>query len=320
MNALIDWLQFTYFPSYNEDAEDLTPEGVIRDILCLDSLQFQDCKGFYGYRKGLEYNNIRVLYDGNEGMGFHVQISGQGCRYLESQFGFAWDKFLTLVLAEKCNISRIDVAIDDNEYLDLKKIKKQIMKGDIVSRFRKWGIRQERSLSDNSTLGDTIYLGQRSSDVFIRIYDKELESGGAINAVRLETVMKNDKAKNFVINYLNSNFKNLAYLTQMVLNNYIRFVKKKDSNVSRSENVKWWEDFLLTAEKLSLSVGKEEITLDKVCDWVERQVSSSLKLIVETKGEFYLMRMVDKTVLNAKHQKLKAEYRRQKIVAMASNE
>lgn len=312
MNAFIDWLQFTFVPSADND--NITAKNIVEELLCLDFEKFGCCKGMYGYKSGYEYENIKVFYEGTETMGFHVQVTGKGCRYLENQEGFAWEKLFALLIGHNCNISRLDVALDDTEYLDMKKIQWYLERKLFTSRFKTWGIVEEKKLKDGEILGKTLYLGKRVSDVFIRIYDKKLESNGAIDAVRLETVLRNDKAKNFVVEYMKlENFGNLAFLANKVINNYIRFIKKNDENISRCSNAEWWEAFLLTCEKISLSKGKESVTLEKVCSWMERQCASALKLIIETKGEYYVRRMVDKAKLNDKHERLKAEYQRKVV-------
>ena len=73
----IDWLSFTVQKS-------MTPKGVI-EYFGMDIEEFkEEARGLNGYRKQYTYrvngNNglIRVLYDGQMGMGVHVDVSGSG--------------------------------------------------------------------------------------------------------------------------------------------------------------------------------------------------------------------------------------------------
>ena len=77
----IDWLSFTVQKS-------MTPKGVI-EYFGMDIEEFkEEARGLNGYRKQYTHrvngNNglIRVLYDGQMGMGVHVDVSGSVIRLL----------------------------------------------------------------------------------------------------------------------------------------------------------------------------------------------------------------------------------------------
>lgn len=315
MNAFIDWLQFTV--KENEENEyDLTYADVIAHHLKLDVFDFTESKGMYGYKSCQQYQNIRVFFDGSIDMGIHVQISGKGCRYLESQIdGFDWNDYLGWLVFNGVKFTRIDVAIDQDKYFDVDKIKKHIEKNRLVTRFRTYDPRSIKRISDGKPLSNTIYFGSRSSLLFIRIYDKGLESDGELNVTRLEIVMRDERANEFVSQYLKAdNFYNLSYLTIKVLNNYLRFVNGDATRKERATVCKWWLDFIGHMEKISLGKGKGVITLERVCKWFEKQVSSSLKLIIETKGTPYLDEMVKNAKLSKQQLKLKKEFEIQEAI------
>ena len=76
LSIIIDWLQFTI------KGNDVNTDTIIINTLLLDVNNFiQLDHGKMGYKSQLFYNNISVLYNGNDGMGTHVIISGQACRY-----------------------------------------------------------------------------------------------------------------------------------------------------------------------------------------------------------------------------------------------
>ena len=315
MNAFIDWLQFTI--KENEENEyELTYADVISHYLKLDVFDFTESKGMYGYKSCQHYQNIRVFYDGSIDMGIHVQISGKGCRYLEGQIdNFDWNDYLGWLVFCGVKFTRIDVAIDQTEYFNVDKIKKYIEKKRVVTRFRTYDPRSIKRIKDGESLSNTVYFGSRSSSLFIRIYDKGLETNGVIETTRLEIVMRDDRSNEFVSQYLKAdNFYNLSYLTIKVLNNYLRFVNSDATRKERATVCKWWLDFIGHMEKISLGKGKGVITLEKVCKWFEKQVSSSLKLIIETKGVAYLDQMVSNAKLSKQQIKLKKEYEIQEAI------
>lgn len=314
MQALIDWLQFTYKPiDSNGDSEPINESDVVSEILGLDFGQFKPRKGLYFYKDGIENENVSVFFNGiNEDMGYHVQMSGKGCRYMETKVNFNWGIFLTSLLAKGCKFSRIDVAIDDKEYLDMNVVKTHLAENAVSTLFKGYKFIQEYHFGDNKMKSETIYFGERTSDVFIRMYRKDLQSDGKIDAIRLETVMKRDRAQNFVLAYCNpESWYDLKGLISQVLGKYIRFLSEKKSekgNVTRISTAKWWDEFLDSVEKLSLCNGKEDITMEKVCHWYERQVAAGLRLLCETKGELYVERVWLTAKLSARHKRLKVRY------------
>lgn len=125
----IDWLSWTFHIS-----ADFTHTKVI-SFLGFDSKDFLAMpKGANGYRSMLSLNghNIRILYDGNENMGVHVDVSGSAIGELLSSwehkktsltpwgtgmyFNNLEDTVLLDLLTELAPIAtftRIDLAVDD---------------------------------------------------------------------------------------------------------------------------------------------------------------------------------------------------------------
>ena len=130
-------------------------------------------------------------------MGYHVELSGQGCRFIESHYAeknngkeFNWFEFFKSLyflmeggLAVK--ICRIDFAIDDkNEILDVGEMKECVINDEIVSLYRggrKDGelvcreIESVKRIKGGAVVGKTLYLGNKKSNSFCRIYDKKAE-------------------------------------------------------------------------------------------------------------------------------------------------
>ena len=171
MEALIDWLAFTVTEYENKEA---TAEEVIMDILELDLGMFQLLNGRMGYRQQYFYNNIRVYFDGREDMGFHVQISGEGVRYLEAKQDFKWkDFFYMLINWFGAKITRMDIALDDTEgIINLDLLEHKMKNGEAISRWRQGRPMVNYDLSTGEARGKTLYFGSRSSDMMCRFYDK----------------------------------------------------------------------------------------------------------------------------------------------------
>lgn len=185
----------------------MTPKGVI-EYFGMDIEEFkEEARGLNGYRKQYTYrvngNNglIRVLYDGQMGMGVHVDVSGSAIHHffeafenkltcdtpfgekalqLPDDFDFQnKENIVVLLLAyirRIAKFTRIDVALDDfASFFTLGEINALVENKQMVTKFRTYKRVVESSVSDSTIKGETIYVGSNKSDAFIRIYNKALE-------------------------------------------------------------------------------------------------------------------------------------------------
>lgn len=176
----IDYLSFT-----------LKTGGLQRAIQLLgdtpEPLQAKE-RGLYGYKFSLSCPGVTILHTPNERNDVHIQITGTGCVH----YG---ERLLSMV-PEDANISRCDVRCD--------------VLGGLMSVEEIWGYLQRRcyvgnartinlifSVKSDEYAGATIYLGAKTSDVRLRMYDKGAESGTTKNPrqwVRFEFQLRNESA------------------------------------------------------------------------------------------------------------------------------
>lgn len=263
---IIDWLQFTLL---RDDGL-----GVIFRILRLNPADFEQLdKGGLGYKDQLINNNVRIYFNGNKGMGINTSISGKGCRYMESQGQDLWSLVFRLERSDKINITRLDLALDTSVKL-IDKIRAKIDKKEYISKSR--SISYICRSGATSTRTETIYIGSRSSDLMIRIYDKAVEQGlEEIDWERWEIVLKKDKIKEAIPllkKDISQTFKNILYT-------YFRPIKKIESNKSRSKVESWYIRFLGKVEKVSLYKDPAQRTIEDKWNWIEKQVAPTLALL-----------------------------------------
>ena len=263
---IIDWLQFTL----------LVDDGleIIFRILRLNPADFEQLdKGGLGYKDQLINNNVRVYYNGNPGMGVNTSISGKGCRYMESQGQDLWSLVFRLSRSDKINVTRLDLALDTDIKL-IDKIRQKIDKKEYISKSR--SISYICKSGAKSTRTETIYIGSRSSDLMIRIYDKAIEQGlEEIDWERWEIVLKKEKIKQAIPllkQSISQSFKDILFT-------YFRPIQKIESNKSRSKVEKWYLKFLGQVEKISLYKDPAEKTIEDKWAWVEKQVAPTLALL-----------------------------------------
>src|SRR5699024_7321287 len=132
-----------------------------------------------------------------------------------------------------------------------------------------WDELNSRSTGDGKLLGQTMYFGSQTSDIFCRIYDKALEQKRKVKDkdkeipekwTRMEIVYRKERAKMLALHMIECS--NVGLVIRRTLQQYIRFVQRpknsKDSNKSRWKTAKWWERLLENVEPLKLTVKRQD--------------------------------------------------------------
>jgi DNA relaxase NicK len=304
--AVVDWLSFTIFEIYGDYRDVLawlTPPGV-------DENEWYESTGKYGYRQGRRRGGVYMMYDGLPGMGVHVSLSGAACRQLEEEWGIAeiaaragvsvervWINWLCLLYrADGVNLSRVDVAKDDfDNLLDMGIIKESIKAGSLSSSFRIGSIDKREKIElgkphEETPGGDaeTIYFGKRSSEMYVKIYNKQKErleknepASDTGHWVRLEVTFKDRKLDNFLnlLCQVPSFAVAWAWVQQSLS---FREPADGDTNKSRWEVCSWWSGFFENVGRLGRVATKKAVkTLGEYHAWVARQVAPVLSVLVD---------------------------------------
>lgn len=296
---IVDWLQFTI--------HDRTFSEVIVSILKYEYSLFQQLpKGKLGYKKQVAYENISVLYEGNKDMGVHVILSGKGCRLFETK-----ESILNLI--DRVNeyngkLTRIDIALDDfvGDLIPFKKIKADIVKGNIVTKWKS-SIEITKRDTDGNLKGETISLGSRTSNTFLRIYDKALEQNtdGVWNRLEIEIKKSNAEEVQKILNVYTA-----SAILKGVLNNYLRIVEPNptDTNKSRWVTKKYWLKIINDIDKIKLTRKKEEKSVDQIKEWIKKQVGPSMAVvsILENGDNTFFQEVINDAIeeMKPKHQRL----------------
>jgi hypothetical protein len=173
-----------------------------------------------------------------------VDVSGQGCDRMGPENYFTLIKELD-TQTEVTNVPRCDVAFDDFQRIaSMDQIHEACDKRQMSPPRSYLPLRQKDPQGVRVT--DTAQLGLRdSADVFIRIYDKKMESDGEIDAIRYEAEL-HDRAG------LKA-FKNLAAAVDLadmqrvlgeIIVTHLDFRKREEvseRNSNRADRVEWWE-------------------------------------------------------------------------------
>lgn len=307
--------------------------------------------GDYGYDLndygGMGYDRSANILEGgrvywhssNNEMGMHVRLNAQSL----SLVGMTPLGLINRVLGWGAKFTRIDIAFDDFDgLLDIDEMYRKTLAGELVTRWTKVTRVNGSNMTTGQKTGDTVSIGSRASEAYLRIYDKLLErEAKGVNIpdidswVRVELELKSDKAQ-VVAEMLGGTALNggptAGELCASLLYGLLDFKypdKENDTNKSRWVTAEWWSEFVHASSKLMLSIPKKHKTLESSKEWIRKAVSSTLGMIVLSKpddngetGESFINGCVWKGKYNmSQAQKKRLEiYNEQQEAKMNTNE
>ena len=235
MGFSLDWLSFSFKPTLEmletgKDAFTLFLEEFPTIANNMDDAIIMNRTRFYD--RVLKVNDhIMISYCEEDKSGYvqgvNVSIPSCGLAILFDWFDLPDNrdtlKELFLFLQEHhCQLSRLDLAYDDySKMITPKDYARWYMDGWMSTKYSKI-----QFVASERDKGHTFYLGSRKTGKMLRVYDKEYESKGEINAIRYEFELHREFARemmDYIIengglsfgNYLLSYFdiKNMSHTT-----------------------------------------------------------------------------------------------------------
>lgn len=162
----LDWLAFTFKEDTHEAATWISLYASDNASMAIAPTN--------GYRAAYRAKNGIVVQwnTDREEMGYHVVIAGSAIRHILGDYELDQTALVQTVIDAGGSITRLDLAKDvQGIAISLDKIYQAMERGEHSGTARKFA--QIHSLNG----GNTIYVGSRQSEKFIRIYDKASESG-----------------------------------------------------------------------------------------------------------------------------------------------
>lgn len=194
----------------------------------------------------------------NAPMGVHVSWSGTALREVEPR------SVLRSALAAGATVRRIDLAVDIPEALNPFDLWTDLEFGHAATSSRKHQLIQ----SDG---GWTVYVGSRTSDKFLRIYDKQAEAGLDYPLTRIELECKSDYAEGIA-----------QHVDAEGYNNFPAIIR---AFCDFPENARWTDH--LASPTLSAGIPKKEKTSD-TRRWLMESVAPALAKILTQDHDFYV--------------------------------
>lgn len=249
--------------------------------------------GHFFYKKCHEFVfGIKVYYEPRvEGMYDYVlEIPGEACDVLGLES-------LQLIACNCAKINRFDVAFDGLE-VSPREMADWVRKGDIRSRIKRDHMHLRDALG--AELGNTLELGSRQSDAYVRVYDRR-------GYTRIEVEFKGEKAE-LMRDVLMSSADEFAALAVGVLRSVVDFVdSSSSSNISRAPLKAVWAAFTEGLEKVKLALkGTVEPTVSRNTDHVERN-AAAIYMYYRMVGSLSKLLEMGRNNLKPKHLSLMAK-------------
>ena len=279
---LFDWLTV----SFSDDFGFSDIIGLLGIDRCFEE-QKTGSRLKYGHR--LAFDGISVHYtddsDIRHNAGVCLEMSGQGCRDFETFGSGDWVDLFTSISEMHGVITRLDVAYDDFiGVLPIEIIAGMANRGLFTARSQAYDVHY--SYKERGKCGLTVSHGSRTSDTFIRIYDKRAERNAwdeFDHWVRCEIQMRKNCAQGFLdrLEELGS----LGAAFTGVLQNYLTYrCNTTDSNLSRSPAAPWWLRFVQAAEALRIHDKKDiEYNKDRLLAHIDRN-HNAIKTAILAEG------------------------------------
>lgn len=262
--ATIDWLAFTYH--WTQPA--LQPFRNGYDLAALASIitghftSWIPQKPRNGYPfvvSAADRTGLCVMAtEPNSPMGVHVSWSGSALAEVEPR------AILRHALAAGATVRRIDLAVDVPEYLELELFHTMLKKGQAITSSRK----HQYITSDT---GETIYVGSRTSEKFLRIYDKQAEAGLDYPLTRIELECKGDYAEGIAQHVDQEGYHGFP----AIIRGFCDF----------PDSVAWTRH--LASPTLSAGIPKKEKTSDTK-RWLMESVAPALAKVLAQDHDFYV--------------------------------
>lgn len=279
---LYDWLTVSFS---NVDKDTLI------HLLGLQSLSWSEAdtgsRLRYGHR--LYYDGISIHYtddwDRKHNQGICLEMSGQGCRDYETFGKGDWWLLFDFIRLSKAKVTRLDLAYDDYTGLILLPIMAEMArKFMFTARSQKVRVIEEAEDANPDHLGISVCHGSKSSDLYIRVYDKRVErhAWDIPHWVRFEIQLRNNNCDGFI-----SNGQDLGEKFRGVVSNYLNYrcPEPSDTNKRRWHVAPWWQKFLAGAAAISIHTTKDiEYNRDRLEAHVYERNHNAIKTAILSSG------------------------------------
>ncbi len=212
----IDWLSFTA-PKLDNRTIPLLPPWE-------SGIDGKPDVGRFGYRSARRFpSGMVVMYNGaTSTMGWHYIYSGSALKNLDEVFQDGGMHVLEWHAGKAHKCTRIDLAIDVYNSPDLL----PTIRG--MAEHHEWygTAHSATTIKSSDGKGTTVYVGSRTSERFVRIYDKAAQLGQRGDWTRIEAEVKSDSARQVARAIVELNIGGLSMVAYGVIERVCKFPDK----------------------------------------------------------------------------------------------
>lgn len=314
----LDWITFTFLPPVEViPVIDRAGEKVqmhLFDYFCSVFDTFQPmvndalfARGKFSYDYALYCSDsIQIFYDSeNSNKGVCVSVPSSGLNKLYKLLGSEdiYD-LLNCLNHNYCRISRMDICFDDYE--------KIIHPWEYAVWFQQdlfdTHYRKISYICSQFHKGDTFYCGSRATGKMLRVYDKEYESNGQIDAIRYEFELRGDYARALQQHYLDNE---VIDFSELILS-FFDIKERSGNHMNDYKRLDRWSMFLTHVSrnvkgKINPPVKTEPTSIEKARKWVN-SIKKSLAFAANIIGIDDFISMLEHCQMSDLHKKLLYDY------------
>jgi hypothetical protein len=198
----IDWLSVTIPVAEKRHIERLEDLQLWQRIdgpsLTRDDSKWRVSAPQYGYTHAYTSSHGTICMFGQVAMGIHIIYSGQSLQALASK-GIDAERIIRNATDRGAKATRVDIALDIIDgRTGVRAFETSVRNSSCTTSSKTWRV------LENGSGGHTLYIGARTSERMVRIYDKKAERASVYeevqnsNWVRCEVELKGDRAKDFM--------------------------------------------------------------------------------------------------------------------------
>ena len=241
----------------------------------------------YGHR--MAFDGISIHYtdawDTRHNQGVCVEMSGQGCRDFETFGTGDWAALFNAVAVYGGRVTRCDVAYDDfTGDIPIDIMYAMAQRFYFTARSQKLQLMAQSDDGNPDHMGISVCHGSKSSNIFIRCYDKRAEKHAweVPHWVRMEIQIRNDDVQSFIDNPLP-----LGDRLSGVLSNYLNYLcpDPDDSNKRRWTVAPWWAKLLRGMEPIHVHTARDvEYNKDRLDKHIYKRNHNAVKAEILADG------------------------------------
>lgn len=282
----LDWLSW----SFDTDKYQTTKINKFFSIFPELHIKNMYSKQVYSHYEKAFYltEDIIIYYDSEDGQnkGVNVSVPSHGLEWLFKQFNVSCvSDMLRLILSRGGKISRLDFAFDDySKTFSPLQYFVWWQNGQFKSKFR------VAHFDHGADGGTTFALGNRAGLKYLRIYDKEIESNGQINAIRYEFEFHSYTANALADAIANNQtFSFIDFICSMfkIIENTGKKQKCRENLLQ--EWFDWVHNLKFNEEISKIPTGLQGKTIEKSVVWFEIYCAKTLAKMFYLFGKDYVL-------------------------------